>query len=132
MKTPLGLLALITSFVVVACTSTTPPPITHAYIPAKGSSERTAIIAGTKEALAKQDLKNLVLQIPYLKINSGWAWIHVNPQSAEGKQHYESQSGLLQEKAKKWTLLEWIACRRRNGHQSIFRESLEKVSTSAC
>ena len=126
MKTPLGLLALLASFVVVGCASTNPAPTTHAYTPAKGSSERTAIIAGTKEALAKQGLKNLVLQIPYLKVNSGWAWIQVNPQSADGKQHYESQSGLLQEKAKKWTLLEWMPAEEGTDTKAYFKSLRKK------
>jgi hypothetical protein len=85
-----------------------PAPTNHAYTPAKGSPERSAIIAGAKEALTKQGMKDAVLQVTYLKVKRGWAWIQVNPQSANGSQHYESQSGLLQEKPKNWALVEWM------------------------
>ena len=122
MKTSLGLLALVLSCFVVGCTSTSPAPTTHASTPPNGSPERAAIIAGVKEALTKQGLKNVIVQVPYLKVNSGWAWIQVNPQSTDGKQHYESQSGLLQEKAKKWTLLEWMPAEEPMDTKAYFKK----------
>ncbi len=71
--------------------------------------------------MAKQDRKNVVLKVPYLKVNGGWAWIQVNPESADGKQHYESQSGLLREKAKKWTLLEWMPAEEGTDYKAYFK-----------
>jgi hypothetical protein len=121
MKTPVGLFALVISCFLIACTSTGPTPTSHAYTPAKGTAERTAIIAGVKEDLATKGFKNLVLQIPYLKVNGGWAWIQVNPQSADGTQHYESLSGLLQEKAKKWKLLEWMPSEEGTDYKAYFK-----------
>lgn len=108
MKTPARLIALVFSCFVIGCVSKAPVPTSHAYTPAKGTPQRSMIIAGAKEALAKQGMKDLVLQIPYLKVHSGWASIEVNPQSADGSQNYESQSGLLQEKAKSGR--SWSGC----------------------
>jgi hypothetical protein len=103
------------------CVAVNRPPPTHAYTPPKGSAERTAILQATHEALAKQGLKNVVLMVPYLKVNAGWAWIQVDPQSADGTQHYESQSGLLQQKAKQWTLLEWMPAEEGTDAKKYFK-----------
>jgi hypothetical protein len=70
--------------------------------------ERTAILQAVHEAFAKQESRNVVFVVPYLKVDSGWAWIQVDPESTDGTQHYESDSGLLQEKGNKWTFLEWM------------------------
>jgi hypothetical protein len=107
MKTLLGFFPLLASVLLSACAPVSQPG-THAHTPAKGSAERAAILSGVHKALDKQGLKKVVLVVPYLKVHGGWAWIQVNPQSADGTQHYESQSGLLREKAGKWTLLEWM------------------------
>lgn len=104
------------------CATPAPKPSTHAYTPAKGSAERSAILSATREALSKQGLKNLVLVVPYLKVNNGWAWIRVNPQSADGTQHYESQSGLLQLKATKWMLLEWMPAEEGTDYKKYFKD----------
>jgi len=102
----------------------TPPgkPATHAYAPAKGSPERTTILAGVRAARDRQGLKNVVLFVPSLQVHGGWAWVRVNPQSADGKNHYESQSGLLREKAKKWTLLEWMPSEEGTDYAKYFHD----------
>jgi len=103
MKNHLRTGILATSLLLSGCAS-----VNTAHTPAEGSTERNAIIQATKQALARQGRKNLVLVVPYLKVHNGWAWIQVNPQSANGKQHYESQSGLLQQTTTGWKLLEWM------------------------
>jgi hypothetical protein len=113
---------LLASLFFSGCVAVNRPPPTHAYTPPKGSAERTAILQATHEALPKQGLKNVVLVVPYLKVDGGWAWIQVNPQSADGTQHYESQSGLLQQKAKKWTLLEWMPAEEGTDLKKYFKD----------
>jgi hypothetical protein len=112
------------------CVAVHRPPATHAYSPPKGSAERTAILQATHQALAKQGLKNVVLVVPYLKVNGGWAWIQVNPQSADGSQHYESQSGLLHEQAKKWTLLEWMPAEEGTDVKKYFKDLKAKYPSA--
>ena len=124
MKTPIAILSLLSALFFIGCASTKPQPAkpgTHAHTPAKGSAERAAILAGVREALAKQDPKKVVLIVPSLKVHDGWAWIQVNPQSPDGKNHYESQSGLLREKAKKWTLLEWMPAEEGTDYKKYFQ-----------
>jgi len=96
MKNHLATTLLIASLFLSGCAS-----INTAHTPPEGSAERNAILQAVHHALARQGRKNLVLIVPYLKVHNGWAWIQVNPQSADGKQHYESQSGLLHEQTNK-------------------------------
>ncbi len=117
MKNHVGTTILATSLLLSGCAS-----VNTAHTPPEGSAERNAIIQATKHALARQGRKNVVLVVPYLKVHNGWAWIQVNPQSADGTQHYESQSGLLQEKTtNKWTLLEWMPAEEGTDYTKYFK-----------
>ena|SRR5436189_792466 len=117
MKNYLTVTSLVTSVLLAGCAS-----INTAHTPPDGSAEKNAILQATQRALARQGRKALVLVVPYLKVHDGWAWIQVNPQSAGGKQHYESQSGLLQEKAtNNWTLLEWMPAEEGTDYTKYFK-----------
>ena len=115
MKNHLTIASLITSLILSGCAS-----VNTAHTPPEGTSERNAILQAVHHALARQGRKNLVLIVPYLKVHNGWAWIQVNPQSADGKQHYESQSGLLQQQANKWKLLEWMPAEEGTDYKKYF------------
>jgi len=94
-------------------------PTTHAHTPAKGSAERNAILAAVHKAMAP---KKVVLVVPYLKVNQGWAWIQVDPQSPDGTQHYESQSGLLHKGTNaQWKLLEWMPAEEGTDQKKYFQ-----------
>lgn len=115
MKNYLTIASVVTSVLLSGCAS-----VNNAHTPPDGSAERNAILQATQDALARQGRKNLVLDIPYLKVHNGWAWIQINPRSANGKQHYESQSGLLQEQANKWKLLEWMPAEEGTDYKKYF------------
>jgi hypothetical protein len=126
MKNPLTMASLVTSVFLASCAS-----VNTAHTPPDGSTEKNAILQATQRALAHQGRKHLVLVVPYLKVHSGWAWIQVNPQSADGKQHYESQSGLLQEKAtNKWTLLEWMPAEEGTDYAKYFKNLKDKYPSA--
>ncbi|MFZ0711988.1 MAG: hypothetical protein WAM53_18245 [Terrimicrobiaceae bacterium] len=114
------------------CQSISQPDKAPVHTPPKGSAERNAILHGTHEALAKQGLKNAVLVVPYLKVHKGWSWIRVKPQSADGTQHYEPQSGLLEEKAKHWTLREWMPAEKGTDYAKLLQGPEGKISTGSC
>src|SRR6266436_6768538 len=117
---------LVASLVLSGCAS-----MNTSHTPPEGSAERNAILQAVHNALARQGRKNLVLIVPYLKVHNGWAWIQVNPQSANGKQHYESQSGLLQEKAtNKWTLLEWMPAEEGTDYTKYFKNLKAKYPSA--
>jgi hypothetical protein len=126
MKNHLGSAILITSLLLSGCAS-----LNTAHTPPEGSSERNAILQAVRHALAHQGRKNLVLIVSYLKVHNGWAWIQVNPQSADGRQHYESQSGFLQEKTtNKWTLLEWMPAEEGTNYTKYFKNLKAKYPTA--
>jgi len=125
MKNHLGTAILVTSLFLSGCAS-----VNTAHTPAEGSPERNAIIQATKHALARQGRKNLVLVVPYLKVHNGWAWIQVNPQSANGTQHYESQSGLLQQETTKWRLLEWMPAEEGIDYTKYFKNLKAKYPSA--
>jgi uncharacterized protein YceK len=117
---------LIASLFLSGCAS-----VNTAHTPPEGSAERNAILQAVHHALARQGRKNLVLIVPYLKVHNGWAWIQVNPQSADGTQHYESQSGLLQEKTtNKWTLLEWTPAEEGTDYKKYFKNLKAKYPSA--
>jgi uncharacterized protein YceK len=125
MKNHLRTTFLITSLLLSGCAS-----VNTAHTPPDGSTERNAILQATRHGLARQGLKNLVLVVPYLKVHNGWAWIQINPQSADGKQHYEPQSGLLQETTKKWTLLEWMPAEEGTDYKKYFKNLKAKYPSA--
>lgn len=107
---------LVASLLLSACAS-----VNTVHTPPDGSAERNAILQAVHHALARQGRKNLVLIVPYLKVHNGWAWIQVNPQSADATQHYESQSGLLQQETNKWRLLEWMPAEEGTDYTKYFK-----------
>ena len=125
MKNYLGTAILATSLLLSGCAS-----VNTAHTPPEGSPERNAIVQATKHALARQGRKNVVLIVPYLKVHDGWAWIQVNPQSADGTQHYESQSGLLQQETNKWRLLEWMPAEEGTDYTKYFKNLKAKYPSA--
>jgi uncharacterized protein YceK len=117
--------SLVASLVLASCAS-----VNTAHTPPDGSAERNAIVQAVHHALARQGRKNLVLDVPYLKVHNGWAWIQVNPKSANGQQHYESQSGLLQQTTNKWTLLEWMPAEEGTDYAKYFQKLKAKYPSA--
>lgn len=116
MKNYLIIASVVNSVLLSGCAS-----VNTVHTPPDGSAERNAIIQATQDALARQGQKHLVLDVPYLKVHSGWAWIQINPRSPNGTQHYESQSGLLQEQVNKWKLLEWMPAEEGTDYKNYFK-----------
>jgi hypothetical protein len=118
MKAYLFVVSLVTSLLLPSCAS-----VNTAHTPPDGGAERNAILQATQHAL--------VLIVPYLKVHNGWAWIQVNPQSVNGEQHYESQSGLLQEKTtNEWTLLEWMPAEEGTDYTKYFKNLKAKYPSA--
>ena len=125
MKNHVTTVLLVASLVLASCAS-----VNTAHTPPDGSAEKNAILQAVQHALARQGRKHLVLDVPYLKVHNGWAWIQVNPKSADGRQHYESQSGLLQQGANKWTLLEWMPAEEGTDFAKYFKNLKAKYPSA--
>jgi uncharacterized protein YceK len=125
MKNYVTIVSLVASLILGSCAS-----VNTAHTPPDGSDERNGILQAVHHALARQGRKNLVLDVPYLKVHNGWAWIQVNPKSADGRQHYESQSGLLQQTGSKWTLLEWMPAEEGTDYTKYFQKLKAKYPSA--
>ena len=125
MKNDLTIASLVILMFLSGCAS-----VNTAHTPPEGSAERNAILQATQHALARQGRKNLMLIVPYLKVHNGWAWIQVNPQSADGRQHYESQSGLLQQQTNKWKLLDWMPAEEGTDYKTYFNNLKAKYPSA--
>ena len=125
MKNHVTIVLLVASLILGSCAS-----VNTAHTPPDGSPERNAILQAVHHALARQGRKNVVLDVPYLKVHNGWAWIQVNPKSADGRQHYESQSGLLQQTGSKWTLLEWMPAEEGTDYTKYFQKLKAKYPSA--
>jgi hypothetical protein len=125
MKNHITIVLLVASLILGSCAS-----VNTAHTPPDGSAERNGILQAVHQALARQGRKNVVLDVPYLKVHNGWAWIQVNPKSADGRQHYESQSGLLQQTGSKWTLLEWMPAEEGTDYTKYFQKLKAKYPSA--
>lgn len=75
------------------------------HIPAPGSAERKAIL----DTLRKQGRwvggPDTVFVVTYLKVNKGWAWLSVLPESSDGLNHYENDGALMHKVGGKWVAM---------------------------
>lgn len=81
----------------------------EAYTPPKGSDERKAIMDAYRSVWKAQggnNLTDVVFVVSYLKVQQGWAWLEVSPQSADGSQQYEPEQGLLRLRNGKWRVMD--------------------------
>lgn len=73
------------------------------YTPVAGNQERKAIFDAMR---ARGDNHDRVFVVRYLKVQNGWAWMTADPQSPDGKSHYESESALLRNDGTGWKVLD--------------------------
>jgi hypothetical protein len=73
------------------------------YTPPAGSQERKAIFDAMR---GLGDNHERVFVVRYLKVQNGWAWMMGDPQSPDGKSHYESESALLRNDGAGWKVLD--------------------------
>jgi hypothetical protein len=55
---------------------------------------------------AKGRDQDRVFVMRYLMVQNGWAWMVVDPQSRDGKNHYEGESALLRNDGKSWRVID--------------------------
>jgi hypothetical protein len=68
-----------------------------------GSPERKAIYAALA---ATGDDHARIFVVQSLKVENGRAWTSVNPESADGRQHFEPESALLQKVGGHWQVVD--------------------------
>jgi hypothetical protein len=94
----LVILAMLVNRVLASPEAHTPPP---------GSAERKAILDAYRAEWTKPDsIKDVIFVVTHLKVHDGWAWLEVNPRSADGAQQFESEQGLLRKEGGGWKVLQ--------------------------
>jgi len=104
MKTKFAhLLTLVTVVILVDSAIANP----EAYTPPSGSAERKSILDAYRAEYTKDALtKDVIFVVKHLKVHDGWAWLEVNPRSADGSQQFESEQGLLHKEGGGWKVLQ--------------------------
>ena len=115
-----GLLLIVFSGLAIAGFNASPAAVIQgAYTPPPGSPERKAIMdAYRAEWMGGDQSRPVVFVVNYLKVRRGWAYTTVTPQSPDGSQNYETESGLLRKRNGQWKVLDRVAG---NGDQSDFK-----------
>ena len=97
----IGLTTFVCMSLVISATSS------HAqqapYTPPSGNPERQAIFDAMR---ARGDIRNRIYVVRYLMVQDGWAWTVGDPQSSDGKSHYERESALLRNDGSGWKVLD--------------------------
>ena len=77
--------------------------------PLPGNPLRKDILNALRQEIKRIHGLDVVFVVKHLKAKDGWAWIHTQPQSQDGANHYEDVSALLQLKDGVWQVAE-IPC----------------------
>jgi hypothetical protein len=75
-----------------------------ATTPPKGSAERKEIMDAIRAYMKDANIE-MVFVVNFLKVDKGWAWANVNPQSPDGQSHYEPIAVLLAKKNGTWKVV---------------------------
>ncbi len=73
------------------------------------SSDRKTIMDALRQKMKEEQNLDVVFVVRYLKSKRGWAWVHVIPQSKDGRNHYEDIFALLNKSDGTWRVIE-IPC----------------------
>ena len=76
------------------------------HTPAKGSTERKAIMDVLREDYLKQNGQHVIFQVNHLKVHQGWAWADVTPLDDKGKAVAEGGPSLLHFVKDAWTIVD--------------------------
>ena len=52
------------------------------------------------------DARPVVFVVSHLRVQRGWAWLSVRPQSPDGRSRFEGESALLQRRPGGWAVVE--------------------------
>ena len=77
-----------------------------AYTPAAGSAERKAIMDAMRAHRRRFDPRPVTFVVSRLRVQRGWAWLSVQPQSPDGRSRYEGEDALLRRRNGRWAVAE--------------------------
>lgn len=77
-----------------------------AYTPARGGAERKAIMDAMRAHRRRFDPRPVTFVVSRLRVQRGWAWLAVQPQSPDGRSRYEGEEALLRRRSGRWAVAE--------------------------
>jgi len=77
-----------------------------AYTPARGGAERKAILDAVRAHRRRFDSRPVTFVVRHLRVQRGWAWLAVQPQSPDGRSRYEGEDALLRRRSGRWAVVE--------------------------
>lgn len=80
--------------------------VTGLIHPARDNPLRKAILDGLRKDILKRHQIETIFMVKELNAINGWAWVHVLPQSPDGKNNYEDVHALLEQTKDGWV----VAC----------------------
>ena len=75
------------------------------HVPARGSSERKAIMDSLRDNFKEQAGAQVTFNVHYLKVHNGWAWVDVTPLDDKGKAVAEGGPSLLHYEEGSWKVM---------------------------
>ena len=82
------------------------PQADSAYTPARGSAERKAILDAMRAHRRRFDPRPVIFVVSSLRVQRGWAWLSVRPQSPDGRSRFEDENALLRRRGGRWEVAE--------------------------
>ena len=73
------------------------------YTPAPGSPELEAIFTTMRTV---GDDHTRAINVSFLKVQNGWAWLEDEPKSADGTRQYEPEAALLRNEGHGWRIVD--------------------------
>ena len=71
--------------------------------PPIGSAERKAILDALR---GTGEIPDRIFVVRSMRVQNGWAWVVVDPESWDRSSHYETESALLREHARNWKVID--------------------------
>ncbi|HEU0079986.1 MAG TPA: hypothetical protein VFQ76_20230 [Longimicrobiaceae bacterium] len=83
-----------------------PPQADAPRTPPPGSTERRTILDALRAEMRRLDRWPVVFVVRQLRVQRGWAWLEVDPQSPDGSSRYEPEAALLRRRSARWQVVE--------------------------
>ncbi len=106
-----GIIIVIISFTTTACVAVDAKNnmANNCFTPQEGTPIRQDILNVLRKEVKRMHGVDVVFVVEYLRVQDGWAWVHVFPKSIDGKNKYEDIHALLKLQNSKWEIME-IPC----------------------
>ncbi len=76
------------------------------YTPLPGSGERALLLDFMRRKVMELHRLDVVFVVREMRVSEGWAWVHSEPRSKDGRSRYEDFYALLHKESGVWRIVE--------------------------